>query len=154
MRNCDIEASKVTHFRKSGVDYGASNGLSSQEVQTGTKHSGPGTSKLDSAYMPELLGELLHVMSGFSTKETYLLPRAQLYDFVDLPWKKMAIVKSLFPRLADWMNEIVDTTGDKAGEYFVESVIPNMCDIIVQDVIYWILDFPRHPVSQLLIDRL
>ena len=154
LKKCNISSSKVTHLRKSGVDYGASRGLSTAEISTISKHVTPGQGKCNKVYMPKLLSDLLHVMAGFNSKEQYEVPRSKLFMYTDLPWSQMEIVKALFPNIEAWANQVSGAAGDQWAQHFIENVLPNVCFTVVQDGIYWVKDYPRHPVSQLIIARL
>ena len=152
--DCRLDSSKVTHMRKSGVDFGGTNGLLAQQLATGTKHTGPGSSKLQDAYMPELLPELCLVMSGHQKNEVYRVPRRFLLRMMETPWDNQDIALSLFPSLKRWKEEIVAPGGDNHGKTFISNLIENICPMILYNGIFWYKEFPRHSVSQLLCQRL
>ena len=152
LEKCGISATKVTHFRKSAIDYAGTEGLAEESIATMTKHS---SKKLTKCYMPELKKDVLEVMAGFTNGEKYYVPRSLIFDAVACPWTPDQVTSILFPDLPRWEEEIQSVHGDtnEGSIGFIAAVIPTMAKIIFQDGIYWVRDFPIHPISQFLLSK-
>jgi hypothetical protein len=152
MKGCDIDCNKCTHFRQSAIDYAGTEGLAEEAIATMTKHS---SKKLTKSYMPELKKDVLEVMAGFTGGEKYFVPRSLIFGAIACPWTIHDITATLFPDLPRWKAEIQSVHGDhnNGSVDFVNRVIPTMAKIIFQDGIYWVRDFPNHPISQFLTSK-
>ena len=62
------------------------------------------------------------------------------------------ITERIFPQINIWRYQMASPTGDKseAAKNFVTETLPYLARVIVQDGIYWIRDYPNHPVSILI----
>jgi hypothetical protein len=87
-------------------------------------------------------------MAGFSKEEMYFLSRM----FLELPNDREALCHALLPQLETWRNESKRRGGDhsECANNFLYEVIPYLVEVLIQDGIYFIVDFPNHPVSQIL----
>ena len=88
-------------------------------------------------------------MAGFSKKQAYFVPRALLPLPHAIGWYE----ERLRPELATWREEAAHPTlEDKSicADKFLNELIPYFLEVVVQDGIYFVKDFPNHPFSQLL----
>jgi hypothetical protein len=144
---CDISSAKLTHLRKSGIDYAGCAGLSNEVVSSMSKHI---TAKFQKSYQAELREDVQRVMAGFAKNETWYVPRATL----GLPMPIEELVLILFPHIQRYRHEVASRQGDKQGMNFVHELLPFFAEVVVQDGIYWVKDFPTHPVSIMLTDNI
>jgi hypothetical protein len=102
-----------------------------------TKHM---LEKLHSAYMAEVDKEVCKVMVGFSKEELNFVPHTML----TLLHPVEAYKRLLLPDLADLRVEAASVGGcDK----FLNHVVPFLLEVLIQDSIYFVCDFPEHKVS-------
>lgn len=89
-------------------------------------------------------------MAGFTDEYGNLLPYDVPRTKIDYPneWKKL-----IFPRLELWLAQSKSLFGDagEAATNVLTEVIPLFCDCVIQDGIYWIIDFPKHEYSMRLL---
>ena len=87
-------------------------------------------------------------MAGFSKSEAYFVPRALL----SLPYHTETYCEMLLPKLAQWREQASAMGGDKSTlcRKFLYDILPYFVEVLVQDGIYLVLEFPNHPVSLLL----
>jgi hypothetical protein len=87
-------------------------------------------------------------MAGFRKKAPYLVPRALL----DLPNKVEWYCEKLLPDLSTWRQQAGSRGGDKSilCDKFLNYLLPYFVEVLVQDGIYFVKDFPNHPMSQYL----
>jgi hypothetical protein len=87
-------------------------------------------------------------MAGFSKEEIYFLSRM----FLELPNAREALCHALLPQLETWRNQSKCPGGDhsECANNFLYEVIPYLIEVLIQDGIYFIVDFPNHLVSQIL----
>ena len=85
------------------------------------------------------------VMAGFSKKEPYFVPRALL----KLPFPVETCIAYLLPNYGVWCVQQFSPMGDKSEtcQKFLNRIIPFLVEVLVQDGIYLIRDFPKHPMS-------
>ena len=78
----------------------------------------------------------------------YFVPRALLA----LPYDIEFYVQKLVPNIGRWQAEHASPLGDKstAATKFLHHIIPFFVLTIVQDGIYFVKEFPNHPISNLL----
>ena len=146
-KDCDISSAKLTHLRKSGIDYAGFAGLSNDVISSMSKHV---THKFQKCYQPELREDVQRVMAGFGKNETWYVPRATIK--LPMPIEELQLI--LFPHIQRYRHEVESREGDKEGRNFVFELLPFFAEVVVQDGIYWVKDFPRHPMSQLLIQNI
>ena len=91
-------------------------------------------------------------MAGFDIDDPYYLPRMDL----ELPKLLEVLQDILFPSLQRWKAKQSGIGGDHtcAAQNFLYQVVSYMTKVIVQDGIYFIKDFPDHPVSSLLKNKI
>jgi hypothetical protein len=90
-----------------------------------------------------------NVMSGHRKGEnTYFVPRTQLPLAHSTDW----YCTLLLPHLLEWQSQARSREGDKSTccNKFLHQLLPYFVEVLVQDGIYFIRDFPNHPMSQLL----
>ena len=141
---------KVTHHRTMCVQYGGSQGLTSEQISTVTKHK---QDKLHTAYMPEVEEETLKVMSGFKKWEH----RYVKAEHVQFPGRDQEAylrlgIRFLIPEYDRYLSEQSSTRGDKstAAENFLLHVLPYFCRRILQCGYWFIEEYPLHHLTQIL----
>ena len=90
-----------------------------------------------------------NVMSGAEKGEkTYFVPRALLPLAYSVEW----YCRKLLPDLAKWRREAKSPRGDKSTccDKFLNEILPYFVEVLVQDGIYFVKDFPEHPMSRML----
>jgi hypothetical protein len=87
-------------------------------------------------------------MAGFRKAVPYLVPRALL----DLPNSVEWYCEKLLPDLATWRLQAQSRGGDKSllCDKFLAHLLPYFVEVLVQDGIYFVKDFPEHPMAQYL----
>jgi hypothetical protein len=88
-------------------------------------------------------------MSGHRKGDkTYFVPHMQLPLQHNVEW----YCAKLLPNLQEWCRQASSQQGDKftCCRKFLNKILPFFVEVLVQDGIYLITDFPNHPVSQLL----
>lgn len=140
-----VSACKVTHLRTLAVQHAGSEGLAPWQINTMTKHM---LEKINSAYQSEVDKKTMKVMAGFSQDESYFVPRT----FVELPVPIDQLVHIILPKLAEWRMQAESPHGDKTTccRKFLYEILPYLVEVLVQDGIYLIRDFPDHPMSRYL----
>ena len=127
--------------------HASTEGLQQHQVSTLTKHQ---TDKLSQAYWCEMERPTMTVMAGFSMGEAYFVPREK----VELPLSNIreCIDKILGRDYSKWEAQQQADKGDKSecGEMFFSRLIPFLIEVLVQDGIYFVHDFPIHQMSNLL----
>ena len=148
LNDCCVAPNKVTHLRTVGMEIGGNMGLSPSEAASMSKHVVDKWTR----YAPEISARTCHVMAGFELSESYYVPRAQL----ELPHPLESILLDILPRLPMWREQHLREGGDNstAAENFLSDTIPYIVEVVVQDGIFFIRDFPDHPMSQLLKNRI
>jgi hypothetical protein len=139
----NVVSCKVTHDRTLAVQHAGSEGLAPYQISTMTKHM---LEKLHSAYMAEVDKEVCKVMAGFSKEEPYFVPRTMLTLLHPIE----VYERLLLPDLADWRVEAASVGGDKSSccDKFLNHVVPFLVEVLIQDSIYFVRDFPEHEISQ------
>ena len=90
-----------------------------------------------------------NVMSGHKVWDReYFVPRTDLPLEHSLEW----YCRKLIPDLEKWRGEARNTQGDKStcSDKFLQQILPHFVKVLVQDGIYFVDDFPDHPMSHLL----
>ncbi|MEL7343007.1 MAG: hypothetical protein AAGM67_21165, partial [Bacteroidota bacterium] len=102
-----VKWGKKTHLRKVGIDRASAMGASREEIANLSKHS---SDKIDTAYMPELPVEALHVGAGFRLRppQAYNVPRTR----VELPWDENEATQIVFPVISEWERQRRSSEGD------------------------------------------
>lgn len=143
---CSVNTNKVTHHWTASVQYAGSEGLSTTQVSSLTKHM---TEKLASCYMPEVEKETVKVMAGFSKDEAYFVPETLL----PLPYDIHMLEGFLLPNLENWrLQAAAPHIGDSStcAQNFLYVTLPYFTEVLVQDGIFFIRDFPNHPMARYL----
>jgi hypothetical protein len=148
----NVEWEKVTHLRKSGIEAAAAAGLDAQSIGTMSKHQTErGSSKMNNSYYTELFPPVLLWASGYDKDDihSYNNPRTRLVIPDDYS-------STIFPDIAQWRTEQQSDRGDnrECARHFLESVIPFLVMVIIQDGIYWVKDYPNSEASRLLISMI
>jgi hypothetical protein len=60
--------------------------------------------------------------------------------------------KKLLPNLGFWQQQANSRSGDKSVccDKFLNHILPYFFEVLVQDGVYFVRDFPNHPMSALL----
>jgi hypothetical protein len=137
-----VTCCKLTHLRTLAVQHAGSEGLAPWQINTMTKHM---LEKINSAYQSEVDKTTMKVMAGFSQDESYFVPRTS----VELPRPIEELCHLLLPKLAEWRRQAASRQGDKSSccRHFLWDIVPFLVEILVQDGIYLIRDFPDHQMS-------
>jgi hypothetical protein len=132
----------LTHHRTHAVQLGGSEGLAPWQLNTFTKHM---LDKLNSAYQPEMNQETAKVMASFEKDEPYFHGSSNLQHPVPVP----TLIDFLLPNYRRWKREANSLEGNKSSccRKFLDEVIPYLVEVLVQDGIFLIRDFPNHPMS-------
>jgi hypothetical protein len=88
-------------------------------------------------------------MSGHKRGEdSYFVPRALVPLQYSIAW----YCTKLLPNLGLWRQQSRSRGGDKSicCDKFLNHVLPYFTEVLIQDGIYFVKDFPNHPISQLL----
>ena len=87
----------------------------------------------------------MKVMAGFSQDESYFVLRTS----VDLPLPIEQLCHLLVPKLTEWRAQAASPQGDKSTccTHFLHDIVPFLVEILVQDEIFLIRDFPDHQMS-------
>jgi hypothetical protein len=142
-----ISWGKIIHMRSAGIEYASSRGgLGVGEVSSMSKHQ---VNILEKCYMTELFPSVLHVMAGFEKGEPYINPRTH----ITIPWGPEDVIKRLFPSISMWRQQYASPSGDhsKAAQNLLYGVLPFATEVVIQDGIFFIKDFPNHEVTKLLL---
>jgi hypothetical protein len=142
-----VSWSKITHLRKTGMEQGSAFGdLNVEEMATMSKHM---TAKIFK-YATELYAPVMHVMAGFARDDSYFVPRCD----VAVPEEWGDITKLVFPNIDIWRFQCAAPNGDKskAAANFLNEMLPFLALVVVQDGIFWLRDWPAHPICRFLLD--
>ena len=87
-------------------------------------------------------------MAGFSKSEAKFIPE----EYLTMPWDIKLLIGLLLPMYPQWLQEAASVQGDKSSccRHFLNDIIPFLIEVLVQDGIFFISDFPNHPMSQYL----
>ncbi len=88
-------------------------------------------------------------MSGHRKGEdSYYVPRASMPLLHSMAW----YCNKLLPNLRTWRQHANSRGGDKSVccDKFLNHILPYFIEVLVQDGVYFVRDFPNHPMSQLL----
>jgi hypothetical protein len=140
-----VEACKVTHNRTQAVQRAGSEGLAPWQVNTLTKHL---LNKYHTSYQSEADKETCKVMAGFSRSEAHFVPE----EYLTMPWDMNFLIVALLPMYPKWLEEAASLHGDKSSccRHFLNDILPFLVEVVVQDGIFLISEFPNHPMSQYL----
>jgi hypothetical protein len=140
-----VDSCKLTHNRTHAVQHGGSEGLAPWQLNTLTKHM---LDKLNSAYQPEMNRETAKVMAAFEKDEPYFHGSSNLQPPV--AWG--TLMDYLLPQYRDWKRQANSLNGDKSQccNKFLNQVLPFLVEVLVQDGIYLVREFPNHPMSNYL----
>ena len=91
-------------------------------------------------------------MAGFALDEPYFVPRTKIGLPADIDTCIMYVLGSKYQT---WKEQQQAPTGDKSecAEKFFSRLIPFLVEILMQDGIFLIKEFPEHPMSQHLMVR-
>jgi hypothetical protein len=169
MNECGISWAKVAHLRKCATEKCGRDGLHSSIIATMTKHRLSGMSVLDLHYTTELHPKALACLLGTKFKD-YDVPRTRVNFLVDLddfneegdeelrgllePMQNL--VRLVFPMYDDLIEQLDSSRADpgESAFQFIEEVMPYLAEVLVQDGVFFTHEFPDHPVSCLLLNRL
>lgn len=90
------------------------------------------------------------VMAGFEMNESYFVPRTE----IGLPFPiEECMNKILGTDFTRWKEEQACDEGDHSdcGQKFFSRLLPYLVEVLVQDGIYFINEFPDHEMSILLV---
>jgi hypothetical protein len=140
-----VEGCKLTHNRTYAVQHAGSEGLAPYQINSLTKHM---LEKFHKSYQAEVDKEACKVMAGFAKDEGYFIER----EFLDPPFPIRTLIDTLLPSYSRWLLEAASPEGDKTTlcRKFLGEIIPYMVEVVVQDGIYFIKDFPEHVMSNYL----
>lgn len=85
-------------------------------------------------------------MAGHRKGETtYFVPRTKIPLRYSIDW----YCERLLPHLGTWQQQRNSPTGDKSSccANFLNEILPYFVEVLVTDGVYFIQDFPGHPVS-------
>jgi hypothetical protein len=87
-------------------------------------------------------------MSGHRKGEPYFVPRT----LIELPHPIAYYCNRLLPDLENWRTQARGRGGDKSDccEKFLHHILPYFVEVLVQDGIYFVKEFPTHPMSTML----
>ena len=88
-------------------------------------------------------------MAGFKKTEPYFVPEMDL----ELPHSLEYIQNCLLPCLPTWKEQRTGRRGDKseAADNFLNELILYLTEVLCTSGIHFIVEFPQHPVTQLLL---
>ena len=143
--NLNLDPCKLTHFRTWAVQNGGFLGLRPDQINTMTDHK---IEKQMSAYGPVAEYMSCSVMAGFVKGEPYHNDRAKL----QLPHGTDWYVKKLLPCMSEYKRQHESPLGDKTDmcKRFLFEMIPWFVEVLIQDGIYFVIDFPNHVLSRYL----
>ena len=89
------------------------------------------------------------VMAGFKLDEPYFVPRTK----IGLPHNIEICINKVLPTYKQWKQQQQSPTGDKSecAEKFFSRLIPFLVEILLQDGIFLIHEFPDHPMTRHLV---
>jgi hypothetical protein len=81
-------------------------------------------------------------------ERTYFVPRTLIPLENEVEW----YCDKLLPDLKKWRSQARGKYGDKSSccQKFLYEIIPYFVEVLVQDGVYLVKDFPKHPMSHLL----
>jgi len=88
-------------------------------------------------------------MAGHQKGEkTYFVPRTKLPLARSVEW----YCRQLLPELDNWRRQARSAQGDKSDccKIFLNEILPYFVEVIAQDGIYLVHEFPNHPMSHML----
>jgi hypothetical protein len=87
-------------------------------------------------------------MAGFRRDSPYFVARTLL----ELPNSIEWYCRQLLPDLATWRQQAASRGGDKSTccHKFLHYILPYLVEVLVQDGVFFIRDFPDHPMSMYL----
>ena len=141
-----INSCKVTHQRTMALQYAGFMGLAPFQINTMTNHM---LEKQHSAYQSVTERETCKVMAGFKREDEYFVPRSH----IQLPYSVEWYCDRLLPDLTNWREQAATPgSGDKSlcCQNFLEELLPWFVEVLIQDGIYFIIDFPDHYLSNYL----
>ena len=107
------------------------------------------------AYLTDLLKPVLRVMSGHAKDADYFVPRTDIL-VSELGMTEDEVTTCIFPLIGMWRDQQASVGGDDsvAARNFLYVALPFLAEVLLQDGIFWIHDFPDHEISTLLLTRL
>jgi hypothetical protein len=152
--------SKKIHIRKNAMEHGSTRGeLPTHQLSTMLKHK-TNKNKIP-FYEMQLFPPVMRVMCGLKQQGCYFCPRTRVFPFNELQGLRQNPNESLmgiatrliFPKWPTWIQQRESRNGDqtKCLANFLYELLPWLTAIVIQDGIYWIVDFPSHEVSRLLL---
>ena len=91
-------------------------------------------------------------MAGFKRTEEYYVARSHIVLPKSISW----YVKKLLPKYERWINESAGPNGDKSlcAKNFLHSLIPWLVEVLIQDSIFFVNDFPNHELSNYIKEKI
>jgi len=147
LKHCHVHWEKVMHMCKAGTEYAsAKGGLTPLEVSTMTKHSMWQEGEvMMGVYFTELFPHVLKVMAGFTGTDT-VYDVAQAKIGISERFRASA-VDLIFPQNRQWIEQMKRRETSAAAQDFLLQTLPFLANVVIQDGIYWIKDYPNHEVS-------
>ena len=92
-------------------------------------------------------------MAGFSKEDMYFVPRSNLV-WENHSWE--SLIKRILPQIENWSKQADSCKGNKSqcAKTFLFKLLPWFVEVLVQDGIYFMVDFPDHPLTKFLLERL
>jgi hypothetical protein len=89
-------------------------------------------------------------MAGFSKQDAYYAPRMTLV-WDNHSWSDLT--KCLLPNIEKWGEQMASPTGDKSkcAKKFLCDILPWFAEVLIQDGIFFIHDFPKSPLTRFLL---
>ena len=145
MTSASIEYTKLTHVRKLGIIRAHQLGADRENIVLLSKHT---VYKVDTSYLPELPYNAMLACAGFDVyrRQEYFIPRS--YAQVPTAW-----ISKIFPYINLWRSQVHDRRGFDKGDSakaFVNSVLPHLAQIVIQDGMYLMEVYPQHPYTAIL----
>ena len=142
-----IDPCKLTHHRTNAVQRAGSESMAPHQISTMTKHV---LDKMHQAYYPEVDKKLCAVMAGFSNDEKWYVPRTYLDQPPNNATSWAACCSYLMEGYPVWLQQRHSAEGDKSScaYKFLDEILPFFTEVLIQDGIYMIEEFPNHPMSQ------
>ena len=145
-KNTGIRNCKVTHDRTVAIQN--MSGLTPYQISSFTKHIVD--NKLSASYLAEADREACLHQSGFGRGEEWFVPEAFIpLSSVELHRWEM----HLLPKIRQWRQQRARNNGDKTecASNFLDKTVPFLVEVAVQCGIFFVRDFPEHPLAQLLL---
>ena len=134
---------KVCHHRTAALQLGGFESLGPHQINTLTKHR---IEKQSSAYGPVAERKTLKIMAGFKNGEPYHLERGQVALPYAIGWYEQRLFGA---KITNWPHDAERDDGDKSTccSNFLNGIIPWFVEVLIQDGVFFIIEFQDHPLS-------